>query len=553
MYDIVICSLSAKYVHASLAPWCLYSSIKDNLPSCSVFVYENTINADRDKIVNDILSTSGKIYAFSCYIWNITAVLSIAENIKGVNPDATILLGGPEVSYNADHLLSKYSFVDFIISGEGEIPIVRFLNEYFGDRCYRNVPGLCFAGHISAPYICDEEPASPYSEEYLSSLCGRISYIESTRGCPYSCAFCLSGRCGGVRYFSLNRIFNEISLLANSGTKTVKFVDRTFNANTERANKILTYIIENSGKNFSSDVCFHFEIAGDILRESTFEILKSAPKGLFQLEIGLQTFNEDTLKYINRKTNTDVLIKNIKRLLSFENMHIHIDLIAGLPLEDLNSFHKTFNTAYSLHADMLQLGFLKLLHGAPMREQSDKYPCSFSIEPPYEVCSTPWLTAEEINNIHKCEDALEKLYNSGRFLEVLDFLIKTQKLDAFEFFCEFGMYVSEFEKNLSLNEYSEIFYNWILQKYNTDKYILRDLFVKDRLSSNASGKLPAFLKENNPMYKKIKKHCIDNGILAGFAILSSESKVVFQDKKSPVAMNGRFGLIFKELSEFEDI
>ncbi len=546
MYDIVICSLSAKYPHMSLAPWCLFSSIKQNVTNCNAFVYENTINSNFDKTLEELISYNSHIYAFSCYIWNISIVLKLCNAIKKQLPNVTILLGGPEVSYNANEVLAENNFVDFVISGEGERPICEFLNQHFGEKKYINVSGLCFRGRIEKPFICDIEPLSPYGEEFFEKVSGRILYIETTRGCPYSCAFCLSGRCGGVRYFSLDRVFSEIKVLANSGTKTIKFVDRTFNANTERANKILSFIIENSGKTFKSDVCFHFEIAGDILRESTFEILNSAPYGLFQLEIGMQTFNEKTLKHINRKTNTKKLIDNIKRLISFGNIHIHVDLIAGLPFEGITSFEETFLKAYSLGADMLQLGFLKLLHGSPMREESKKFPCEYSKIPPYEVTSTPWLSKEDLMLLKKCEDALERLYNSGRFLSVLDYLVNELNANSFKLFCEFGTFV---DTDLSLDDYSKAFYEWILHKFDIEPGKLRDLFVIDRLSSNSSGKLPAFLKNDCKLYKKIKKFLKSNMHLTGFAVLSDGKTAVFQDKKAPRKRGGRFNLIYKELSD----
>lgn len=546
MYDIIICSLSAKYPHMSLAPWCLFSSIKKNVANCNALVYENTINSDFGKTLNELISYNSQIYAFSCYIWNISIVLKLCKEIKNELPGAIILLGGPEVSYNADEILSENNFVDFLISGEGEIPICEFLTEFFGKKAYKNVSGLCFVGRIAEPFITDIEPASPYCEEFFQRVSGRILYIETTRGCPYSCAFCLSGRCGGVRYFSLDRVFAEIISLANSGTKTIKFVDRTFNANAERANTILSFIIENSGKTFKSDVCFHFEIAGDILRESTFEILESAPRGLFQLEIGMQTFNEKTLEYINRKTNTKKLTENIKRLISFGNMHIHVDLIAGLPFEGIESFEETFLKAYSLGADMLQLGFLKMLHGSPMREETERYPCEYSKYPPYEVIKTPWLSNKDLALLKRCEDALERLYNSGRFLCVLDYLINELSANPFKLFCEFGTFV---DADLSLDGYSKTFFEWILHKFDIETGKLRDLFVIDRLSSNSSGKLPAFLKKEGMLYKKIKKYLKHNMSLTGFAVLSDEKTAVFQDKKSPCKQGGRFNLIYKELSE----
>ena len=452
--------------------------------------------------------------------------------------------GGPEVSYNSNAVLNDYPFVDYIICGEGEEPICKFLTEFFNNTCKYDIKGLSYKGNISKEFISDKEPVSPYCDEYFDSLSGRIAYIETTRGCPFNCAFCLSGRCGGVRFFNLEKVFSDIIKLANSGTRTIKFVDRTFNANSERANKILRFILDNCGKTFPENVCFHFEIAGDILHEETLSILNNAPDGLFQLEIGLQTFNEKTLEHINRKTKICKLISNIKKVIAMGNMHIHIDLIAGLPFEDIASFEKTFNRAFFLMADMLQLGFLKMIHGSPMREDIRKFPCEFSATPPYEVKSTPWLSREEMVVLHKCEDALEKLYNSGRFLETLKYLIFEKNIEPFRLFCDFGCYTENIE-NTSLDKYSETFYKYITEVLGYNKAEVRDKFVIDRMASNSSGKLPGFLKEKRPEYKQIKRKINEN-----FAVLSAGNIVVFQDKKSPIKKNRRFNLIYKDIGEF---
>lgn len=543
MTKIALCSLNSKYIHSSLAPWYLLSSIKSSLPEVEAAVYENTINADFENILEDLLNLDAEIYGFSCYIWNIEYVIKVAEKIKAVKKNVLILLGGPEVSYNCEEVLKNYIFVDYIISGEGEEAIVNFLS----GKDIKTIEGLSFRGNISAPAILKTEPKSPFCSEYFENLHGRIAYIETSRGCPFSCAFCLSGRCGSVRYFNLNSVFENITKLANSGTKTVKFVDRTFNANSERANKIITFILENSGKLFPGDVCFHFEIAGDILKEETINILKKAPVGLFQLEIGLQTFNEDTLEYINRRTDTEKLISNIKKLISLNNMHIHVDLIAGLPLEDMASFKNTFNRAYYLKSDMLQLGFLKLLHGSPMRNDSSKFSCRYSSRPPYEVIDTPWLSSNELKLLHRCENALDKLYNSGRFLQVLDYLVFEKKVEPFKLFCDFGVFSEKIE-NPSLDEYSKMFFEYIITNLDNDRNLIRDKFVCDRMASNSSGKLPEFLKEERNEYSQIKRCLKSKGIKENFAILSTKKLAVFQNK-SVKEKNGRFNLIFKEFDE----
>ena len=292
-------------------------------------------------------------------------------------------------------------------------------------------------------------------------------------------------------------------LLSKSGTKTVKFVDRTFNANLARAKEIWRFIIENYGKEIQKGVCFHFEIAGDILDDEAMNLLPTAPKGLIQLEIGMQSFNPKTLEAINRKTDVEKLKNNIKKLVALRNMHIHIDLIAGLPYEDLRSFRESFNIAYSLNADMLQLGFLKLLYGAPMRDNPEKYPCEFSKKAPYTVTKTPWLTESEVNSLQNMEDAFDRVYGSGRFEFTLKYLMEKVSVNPFDFFFEMGnkMVVKE---NISLNDYVGVLYNYLLEKSVASKEVLRDLLAVDKLIAEKNGKLPEILKVKDNNLKAAK-------------------------------------------------
>lgn len=468
-------------------------------------------------------------------------------------PDSIIVLGGPEVSYNPNAVLNENPWCKYVISGEGEYPFAA-LCDAIKTGLIENIPGLCFrngdSNFISSPYTDDKEPPSPYCDEYFSLLNRRIAYLETSRGCPYSCAFCISGRCGGVRFFSIERAKSEMLMLAKSGTQTVKLIDRTFNANKSRAKELWRFIISEHGKGIPENVCFHFEIAGDILDEESIEILNSAPKGSIQLEIGMQSFNEETLAYINRKTNTSKLIENIKKLLAPANLHIHIDLIAGLPFEDLKSFEDSFNIGYNLRSNMLQLGFLKLLHGAEMRKNSKKYPCIFSNDPPYEVISTPWLTESELHILHNVEDALERLCNSGRFIETVDYVINSLNISPFEFFKIFGNYAAKHcDHFVSLDDYTEMTYKYLSSLDGIDPSVLKDKMICDRICSNSSGKLPAVLKVNDPNIKKIRLaiESMDNchrkeGVKRCFALLESEKAAVFADYENKDPVSGKFVL-----------
>ena len=536
---VIICCLNSKYVHASLSPWCLLSGVRTFCKAeVDARVMESTINGDIYNFADKIIAEKPDVISFSAYIWNITKTLEICRYIKEKH-NCIIVLGGPEVAFRQEDVLLKYDFVDFILAGEGEWSFPDFIEHLNDDLSL--VSGISYRDDnkiITIPEkIYNETPPSPYTDEFFDNLNGRISYIETSRGCPYRCAFCLSGRCSPLRYFDLEQVKNDIIKLANSGTQTLKFVDRTFNANPKRANEILIFIKENYGTEIPQNVCFHFEIAGDILRGDTLEILSTMPKGAVQLEIGMQSFNEETLKTINRKTDTKKLVDNIKKLVSLKNMHIHIDLIAGLTGEDLESFKNSFNIGYSLKAHMLQMGFLKLLYGADMRENREKYPCTFHNEPPYEVTSTPWLTNDEIKMLKKCEDAVDRLYNSGRFVFTLDYLTTECGISPFDLFNEFGNAVDG--NKMRLSDYAESLYEFFESK--CDSEILKEKILCDLLSCSSSVQIPEIFKVRNPLYKQVKKYFIENvDKNIKVAVLYKSGLVYAVNQRAEKDLNGRY-------------
>ena len=604
---VVICSLNSKYIHSSLAPWCLLAGIREysgcGVPDTDSFcdgapgtttsstatsdvdpdgltavVVEGTINEPMPNVARRIIAEQPDVVGLSCYIWNIGKVYEIVNLLRKSMPNVVIVLGGPEVSYNTREVLEGHSGVDYVISGEGEIPFALLCRELERlQRCgdlqssrsmqssynIQHIPGIASRGTPTVdPYVTEDIPPSPYTDEYFKSLNGRIAYLETSRGCPFRCAFCLSGRCGGARFYPLERAKSEILLLANSGTKTIKLVDRTFNADKKRAREIWKFIIENCGEQIPKDVCFHFEIAGDLLDDESLELLKTAPGGLIQFEIGVQSFNEDTLCAINRKTDMEKLCRNIRTLIDYGNIHVHIDLIAGLPKENYSSFQESFNTAYALRPHMLQLGFLKLLYGADMREYPDRYPCKFRDTSPYEVQETPWISANELEELKRVEDVVDRIYNSARFRRTIGYLTnELSVLTPFDIFQLFSTFLAETKNDansgteaggkapgVSLDQYTEHFFLFLKElsgKYpELDFDLIRDLMVEDRLTTNASGRLPACLKvyderlrsariylENETEYKSQK------GIKRAVAILYAKHKLICVDytKKDPVS------------------
>lgn len=547
----VICALNSQYIHSSLAPWCLLSGVRAyaDTEKVTATVVEGTVNESPEAVLSRLVTEHPQVVGFCCYIWNIQAVLSLCTHLKNALPDVLVVLGGPEVSYRAKAVLCENTAVDAVLSGEGERPFAELLTALCHNTPLAAVAGLSYRDGEDIvegePYLTTELPPSPYCEEYLRALSGRIAYLETSRGCPFSCAFCLSGRCGGVRYYPLERAYSDILLLANSGTKTVKFVDRTFNADRKRALAIIRFIRERHGLDIPADVCFHFEIAGDLLDEETLTELAESPAGLFQLEIGIQTFHEPTLAAISRKTDMPRLVKNIQRVLACGNVHVHIDLIAGLPEESLRVFAASFNAAYALAPHMLQLGFLKLLYGAPMREQPAQYPCEFSRLPPYEVTSTPWLNGEELNRLHRLETVLDRLYNSGRFHRTLAYLLQATKSTPFDLF--FRLAENLPTDRVSLDEYTEQFFQTASTLSGVKAEALRGCMACDRVATNPSGILPLCLRVNENERKRLKRvadaderFCRPKGVKRGTAYV--DGRLVYADYTAPHPVSGEYPL-----------
>ena len=557
-FSAALCALNAKYVHSSLAPWCLLAGVRAFAPDIDAHVVEGTVNEPPETVLERIASGAPAVVTFSCYLWNIRQTLALAEQLKYRLPGVYIVLGGPEVSYCAETVLNENPAVDFVLSGEGETSVPALLSCLAKGKApsAEEVPGLCTRESIAPPCVLSGEVPSPYTPEYFKALNGRIAYLETSRGCPFTCAFCLSGRCGTPRYFDLKGVYENILALANSGAQTVKLIDRTFNANPRHANAILRFLLSHYGKEIPAGVCFHFEIAGDILTEETMELLAQMPAGAVQLEIGMQSFCEKTLEAVRRKTNTEKLKANIRRLAAMGNMHIHIDLIAGLPYEDVQTFAESFNTAYALGADMLQMGFLKLLHGAAMREEPQNFPCEFRSEPPYEVISTPWLTAEELEMLHSVEDVLERMVNSGRFQRTADYLMERTGLTPFALFQAIGKAAHEAGvagHGVALDEYTAFLLDTAPRLCeNVTREALRDVMVCDRLESNATGRLPLCLHIADPaLGQTVKRLAALNpprpGVRRGVAILYTERQAVYVDYENKNPKTGRFALRRVEL------
>ena len=537
-FRAVITTLNSKYIHSSLGIWYLLAGIKCYAPDINACVIEGTVNEKMSDYSDRLICEKPDIIGFSCYIWNITCILEVIEQVKAALPKCVIVLGGPEADYNTAPLLD---FADYILRGDGEKSFSALVSRIKNGGDIKDIDGICYKSDnekiISPPAITSDNPCDPYLPEFFESLNGRIAYLETSRGCPYSCAFCLSG-ISKVCFFDEERAKNDIIRLANSCAKTIKLVDRTFNANARRAERLTRFIIGNYGDKIPLGTCFHFEIAGDILSDGLLDAYSKAPIGAVQLEIGLQSFNEQTLRAVRRKTDTDKLTKNIEKIISFGNIHLHIDLIVGLPHEDMSSFKDSFNTAFKLRPHMLQIGFLKLLHGSAMRQETQEYPCKYSSTPPYEIISTPWLSADEISDLHLFEDAFEHIYNSGRFTRTVSYLMEATGLTPFDLFdrvkCE--------TLSPALDDYTNEIFEIFVEMAGVDKQILRDCMICDRLATNSSGVIPSVLKSPDDELKKIKRVLKTKSIRRTVAILYSSDEIVYTDYDSKNPVSGEYTL-----------
>ncbi|MBE6760479.1 MAG: DUF4080 domain-containing protein [Ruminococcaceae bacterium] len=497
----VLVAVNSQYIHSSLAPWCLAAGVEKYCrQSVETVVLEGTVNEPPRRLTDKIAEQCPSLVGFSCYIWNIEYVRAMLREVRE-RTGAVIVLGGPEAGCNARALLESETDVDYILAGEGELPFAMLCDHVAqGKPAGDDIPGLCRrdgSGNVLLlpPHCPTEQPPSPYSQAYFDSLKGRIAYLETGRGCPYRCAFCLSSVCGEWRNFDVNRAKKELLMLASSGTQTVKLVDRTFNADRRRARELFRFISEHYGTDIPEGVCFHFELAGDLLDDETLTVLENMPAGAVQVEIGIQSFNADTLAAVDRVTNVEKVCRAVRRLIACGRVHTHIDLIAGLPLEDMASFRRSFEQAMELRPHMLQLGFLKLLHGAPMREQPERFPCRYSSLPPYEVTSTPWLTADELRHLHAVEKALDRVYNSGRFRRTAEYAARAGGMTMFELYEHIARIFADGRMSgASLDDFTAALQSNLLEIPGVEPELLRDAMVCDRLAASPAAPLPKCLR-----------------------------------------------------------
>jgi radical SAM superfamily enzyme YgiQ (UPF0313 family) len=494
---ILLSAVNAKFIHSNLAVRYLQKYCEPFVAGISIA--EFSINDNTGSILKRLYKSGAGIFGFSCYIWNIGMILDICSSLRKILPDCIIILGGPEVSYDPAALLDENKAVDFIVTGEGEQTLLELLQHITtGQNALGQIPGIayrCGAKTVTNPYrpLIASLDEIPFPYESFDDLGNKIVYYETSRGCPFNCQYCLSSTIHGVRYLSMERIRQDIASFSKAGIKQVKLVDRTFNCNINRSVEIMQYIIE-----LNPAMNFHMEIAADLINEQFLATVKKAPAGMFQFEIGVQSTNPRTLSEIKRVMDFEKVSYYVRQLLDCGNAHLHLDLIAGLPYEDMESFKKSFNDVYSLKPDMLQLGFLKLLKGSGIRERSSDYGIEYHASPPYEVLSTNWLSYGEMLELKDIEHLLELYGNSGRFRHTLGFLLKSLEVSPFDFYRLLAGYWNRtgcFDASRGINELYNIMKGFAEEElfHGQSSYMLRLLneYLKlDWLLYSRTGSMP---------------------------------------------------------------
>lgn len=430
--QVVLSAINSKYIHTGLG--LRYVGEYAKVQGHEVTLIEETINTPILAVLEKIMAVPAQVYGFSVHIWNKSFVFKLIRMLRKLRPQAAIVIGGPEVAFDAEKIFAELPQADYIVQGDGELVFSELLQYLAGGGAvpkhiaYREGEQVNLNGGIT---VIDDMSLLPFPYPDLEKMLAehKIVYYECTRGCPFNCAYCLSGISRSVRKRPLELVLRDLDRFIAAGVPLVKFVDRTYNLDEKYFLPMMEHLAQ-----ADTNATFHFEIKADILSEQVMDFLATVPKGRFQLEIGIQSTHQPTLKAINRQDNWEKLSANVKRLLSFGNMHIHVDLIAGLPYEDLPTFAKSFDDVYGLGADMLQLGFLKVLPGTQMRRETEKHDLRYMDETPYEILATKYMPYEDMLYLKHLDNILDQTANSGGFKYTVRALLRASGMTAFAFY-----------------------------------------------------------------------------------------------------------------------
>ncbi len=486
----LLLTLNSKYSHSSLAIRYLSQYVKNE--SYYPIIKEYTINQHVDDIVRDIFSDDYDVIAFSCYIWNYEMTLKIAEDIKTINPNIVIIFGGPEVSYQSDEVLKQYDFIDFIIHGEGEETYKELCEYLFRKKGQlEHIAGIAYRdGEVinnKSRDLMMPLDQIPFPYEDLDGLEFKKLYYESSRGCPFNCQYCLSSTTGRVRFLSIDRVKQDMMFFIERNVEQVKYVDRTFNADPKRALEIMKFLSEKDNKITN----FHFEVVASLLDDETLKFLSTVRVGLFQFEVGVQSTNTETMTAIKRNVEFSKVSATVIELSKYKNIHLHLDLIAGLPFENFDSFLSSFEDVYRLRPEKLQLGFLKLLKGSGLRLNADDYGYVYSKQAPYEIFYNKYISFKELILLKHVEEIVDLYYNSNRFINSLDMIVKKYYNRAVDFYLELAKYWLEmglFEQPHKLLKLYEILLDFVKLKHSDDylvEVMKHDYFLSNQKSPSS--------------------------------------------------------------------
>lgn len=509
----LLVAVNAKFIHSNPAVYSLRAYAGEGLRQ-HIELAEYTINQYADEILADIYRRRPNVIGFSCYIWNRSLIQELLRELPKVLPDTKLWLGGPEVSYDGEELLRQYPRLTGVIVGEGEATF-RELLEYYAEDCdgenqetqlgkkrLTDIPGLCLPSGHTAPRALTDMSSIPFLYDDLTPFVNRIIYYETSRGCPYSCSYCLSSIDKAVRFRDISVVKRELQFFLDNQIKQVKFVDRTFNCNHEHAMAIWQYLSEHD----NGVTNFHFEISADILREDEIALLNRLRPGQVQLEIGVQSTNPDTLKAIRRVMNVERLEAIVASIHAGGNIHQHLDLIAGLPFEDYDSFGRSFDRVYRMRPEQLQLGFLKVLKGSLMYEKAEEYGICYLDRPPYEVLYTRWLSYEEVLRLKQIEEMVELYYNSNQFTHTLPVLERffSGPFAMFEALADFYT-----ERGYFLNSPARAYRYQVLleftRKHDPDREaVYRELLTYDMYLRENLKSRPDFAKDLTPYRDRVR-------------------------------------------------
>lgn len=502
---ILLAACNAKYIHSNLAVYDLQAYASDYADH--IVLKEYTINQQKDDIMRDIYLEHPDVVCVSCYIWNLSFVKELMADLIKILPGADFWAGGPEVSYDAEKFLTENSEFKGVMVGEGEETFKELAGHYVekNPQNLKNMTGICYRDgdqiiHNGWRQIMDLS-SIPFIYKDLSEFKNRIIYYESSRGCPFSCSYCLSSIDKKLRFRDTETVKKELQFFIDNKVPQVKFVDRTFNCKHDHAMAIWKYINEHD----NGVTNFHFEISADLLREEELQEMSTMRPGLIQLEIGVQSTNPDTIKAIHRTMDFEKLKGIVDRIHSFGNIHQHLDLIAGLPYEDYDSFRHSFNDVYALKPQQLQLGFLKVLKGSHMMEMCREYGIVYKTQEPYEVLSTKWLDYDHVLKLKTVENMVEVYYNSGQFQNTLEYLEKFFP-DAFSIYERLGSFYME--KGYGDISHTRMRRYEILLEFLEDvpeismdqvkDQMVYDLYLRENLKSR-----PGFARDQKPFERQV--------------------------------------------------